>query len=109
MDTSCNACLRGPSKIDGHADLLVRGLGATSIVFQCRSCGLLWSRSYSPDNYFAWERCADRVARSGPVCVTLPSVRAAPGAVAHDADRAPAAMDGWLAIQSGWKRPRRPQ
>lgn len=107
MDTPCNACLRGPSKIDGHAGLLVRSLGAASIVFECRSCGLLWSRSYSANDCFAWERFAERVARSVPVGVTVPSLCASPAVAAHGADRGHAGMEGWLAIQGGWARPRR--
>jgi hypothetical protein len=71
MDAQCTACLRGPSKIDGHADLIVRRLGLASIVFQCRSCGLLWSRSYSGNNDFSWLRL-DRTAQSVAVGVAVP-------------------------------------
>lgn len=72
MDAQCDACSRGPSKIDGHPDLLVRRLGPTSIVFQCRGCGLLWSRSYSGNDGFAWERL-DRTAQSVAVGVAVPA------------------------------------
>lgn len=72
MDAPCNACARGPSKIDGHADLLVRRLGPTSIVFQCRTCGLLWSRSCSGHTGFAWARL-DRAAQSVAVGVAVPT------------------------------------
>jgi len=73
MDLHCNACTRVPSKIDWHADLLVRRLGPASIVFQCRSCGLLWSRSYWGNDGFAWERL-DRAAQSVAVGVAVPAV-----------------------------------
>lgn len=73
MDTQCNACMRGPTKIDGHADLLVRRLGPASIVFECRSCGLLWSRSYSGDNCFTWGRL-DQAAQFVAVGVAVPAL-----------------------------------
>ncbi len=75
MNEQCEACVRGPSRIDGHADLLVQRLGPASIVFRCRSCGLLWSRSYSWNNCFAWGRL-DRAAQSAAGGVAVPAARA---------------------------------
>ena len=77
MDAQCSACMRGPSRIDGHADLVVRRLGPASIVFQCGSCDLLWSRSYSGNNGFVWGRL-DRAAQSVAVGVAVPAVALLP-------------------------------
>jgi hypothetical protein len=72
MDAQCDACMRGPAKIDGHADLRVRRLGPAGIVFQCRSCGLLWSRSYAGKDGFTWGRL-DRAAQALAVGVWIPA------------------------------------
>jgi hypothetical protein len=72
MDTQCSPCMRGPSKIDGHANLRVRRLGAAGIVFQCRGCGALWSRSYSGSGGFTWARL-DRASQSGAAGVAVPA------------------------------------
>lgn len=72
MHTQCNACARGPSKVDGHADLRVRRLGPSGIILECRSCGLLWSRSYRGADSFTWTRL-DRLAQSAGAGVAVPA------------------------------------
>ena len=54
MVVPCSPCLNVPVGIDGHADLLVQGMGNAKMSFACRTCGSLWSRDDRRDGGFTW-------------------------------------------------------
>lgn len=94
--------------IDGHPGLVVRSLGRSGLIFTCRHCDVLWSRSYSATGHYEWSREADRVAANVRVGVVLPTVRREPAVVAA-AVATGDALDQWLAIQRSWKPRRDPK
>lgn len=100
MQTDCNACARGASKADGHAGLVVHSLGAASMTFSCRQCGLAWTRSYSANSGdYGWTRIADRMAVGAGVGILTPA------AGAHE-PRLSAAPSAAGAARSRGARPR---
>lgn len=50
----CPSCAAGPAGIEGHEHLRVKALGNVAVRFECRECGLRWSRSDAPGGGFAW-------------------------------------------------------
>ena len=56
MEKLCEACSIGPSKIDGHGDLLVQMMGNAVMTFKCRACATIWSRSYRGEGELVWTR-----------------------------------------------------
>ena len=104
MHANCEACARGPAKVDGHAALMVHSLGVAGMLFKCRQCELTWMRSYSAHGRYDWTRLSDRIGAPACVGVVMPSCGASPAAVAAAPSVAGEAMDHWLAIQRGWKQ-----
>ena len=107
MNTNCEACARGPSKVDGHAALMVHSLGVAGMLFKCRRCELTWMRSYSSEGRYDWTRLSDRIGAPACVGIVMPACGAIPEPVAAVPDVGGEAMDRWLAIQRGWKQPAR--
>ena len=55
MNTApCVFCAAGPAGIEGHDHLRVKALGNLAVRFECRECGLRWSRSDAAGGGFAW-------------------------------------------------------
>ena len=55
MNTApCACCAAGPAGIEGHDHLRVKALGNRAVRFECRECGLRWSRSGAPGGGFVW-------------------------------------------------------
>lgn len=50
----CPSCAAGPAGIEGHEHLRVKALGNLAVRFECRDCGLRWSRSEAAGGGFAW-------------------------------------------------------
>lgn len=110
MTANCQACALGPTKVDGHAELMVHSLAAAGMLFKCSRCELPWMRSYSPDGRYEWMRLSDRIDATACVGIVMPSSRPPPAAVAALAGAGGDAVDHWLAIQRSWKRsPRVPR
>jgi hypothetical protein len=105
MTPLCAACIAGPSRVEGHPDLLARSLGEHGMAFACRHCQALWSRSYSTTGDFAWVRSPANGQDVGMRLPLLPVANAAPPAGRMNS--APGAADHWLATQLSWKRPKR--
>lgn len=78
MNASCDACVRGPSKVDGHAGLMVQSLGTTGMIFKCRECALMWMRPYSGNGHYGWTRLADRMATTAWFGISMPPARPRP-------------------------------
>lgn len=75
MDIPCQACLRDPSGVAGHADLMAQAIGDRWISFKCRQCQSFWTRSVARGGGFAWTAVTERVAHS-PVLGVLVLPRA---------------------------------
>jgi len=103
MNANCEACARGPTKVDGHPELRVHSLGVAGMLFKCRRCELTWMRSYSPVGRYEWTRLAERIGATGCVGIVMPSRGASPAAAAEISGAGGEAMDHWLAIQHSWK------
>ena len=52
--TLCMPCHGGPADIDGHPDLCVQSMGDDGVVFKCKACEALWTRSYSQTHRYIW-------------------------------------------------------
>lgn len=54
--TPCDRCLAGPRGIEGHERLFAQTLAPTTVCFECIDCRQVWTRSYSGEGHFDWNR-----------------------------------------------------
>ena len=55
----CESCTQTPAGVAGHDGLHqfdepIQASLPGNVIFECRDCGALWSRSYSGEGRFAW-------------------------------------------------------
>jgi hypothetical protein len=56
VEQMCPECTKGPSRIDGHPNLIVQMMGNAGMTFKCVNCSTRWSRNYRGEGDFQWVR-----------------------------------------------------